>query len=209
MFGEDKYFDTDTIPSPQSNEPMERQIKVRRRKATGVYRPWRSMYDEDIQRLTPRQQLRVIKYLSAKEEFIKTGQMVKGYVFSNKNSKKPQQKKKNMKVTTKKTAPRNVRANRKNIVKESSGNTILDINPIYTAKYRAQRYIHDETLNCELTDDVFNECIEFIDKIRKLHSCTFRDFIDSLKRLLYRKDKFNEIFNDILHKFILLNCCWS
>lgn len=81
------FIDTSVIPSPLSNDPIEcvtKQVVKRRRrkrKPLGVYRPFKSMYEEEMRFLTPRQQVRVLKYLSAKEKFIKTGQMVNGYYF--------------------------------------------------------------------------------------------------------------------------------
>ncbi|ELQ75951.1 hypothetical protein THOM_1088, partial [Trachipleistophora hominis] len=81
------FIDTSAIPSPLSNDPIDhiqKHVITRRKKKRrilGTYRPFKSMYDEDIRFLTPRQQLRVMKYLSAKEKFLKTGRIVKGYYF--------------------------------------------------------------------------------------------------------------------------------
>lgn len=346
------FTDTSAIPSPLSNDPIEcvtKQVvrrRRRKRKPLGVYRPFKSMYEEEMRFLTPRQQVRVLKYLSAKEKFIKTGQMVNGYYFDRKelikeyersgsneksvemmcnnngvhNNKTCSDKTRNSETYVEqvdKSGLANVqisdmtvqqRPSRSQCTKQRKNNGIkrkieqpgrantkccknktvgihckntntefnikvkrnvrhkvtragdmqktqnvdkkttkeqlkiqfpesppdLAVNTFQSNKLREKGHvtynnIHPQlpdyrqiALNCLVNDQdnthtgsdtsstrnfTHNDKIQFIQTIKKLHSCSFRSFIEYMEIPLIRKDKFQKIFNDILSRFVKLECC--
>lgn len=85
-----KYTETGEDISPEKRKCGEevsqkgcKRVYRKKRKSVPLppYRPYKTMYHQDLHLLTPRQQLQVIEYRSAKEKFIRTGEQVSGYYF--------------------------------------------------------------------------------------------------------------------------------
>ncbi|TBU05245.1 hypothetical protein CWI36_0655p0020 [Hamiltosporidium magnivora] len=205
------------LPSPQSYEPIQnlkkniKKKKTKKRKTLGKYVPFKSIYEQpDISKLTPRQQLMVLRYKNA----ITNAESDNFIVIE--NSYQPQTFERKTRLNIKKPTDNTENLNNPNLENPAIPiNNNISLENRISPNFEIKKHKCDKKLKMcsKCTKDIKNILIFFKTELA-VHECKFKSIIfmeiKKLERILNHKNDFIFFKNEtarIIDVISNLQCC--